>query len=372
MMSKKTIAFNTNNFLFLILLVFVLHILKPLIVPLLFAILLSILIFPIVTFLEYKFRFNRAIAAICSILILLIIILLLFSFIGFQLSEVISKSELYAHKLEVMYNTYAKEFESTFNFSISDLTHNSINIGKTLKDNFSNIMNFIGASGGFLSDLVLIPIYMFFFLFYRNFFETFLLNVFSDSNNTNKVKMILKKLYTVQKDYIAGLFTVMAIVGILNSIGLLFLGIENPFFYGFLAALLLLIPYIGIIIGSLIPAVIALVTKDSGWYALGVIGLFGFIQFLEGNFITPKITGSKVSINALVAILSIIGFSMFWGTSGMILALPIIACLKIIFDHVKGLEPYGFVLGEPHENHLTNEAQIRLKNWKKIRSLKKN
>ena len=159
----------------------------------------------------------------------------------------------------------------------------------------------------------------------------------------------------------------MGIVGLLNSLGLLILGIENPFFYGFLAALLLLIPYVGIIIGSIIPAIIALVTKDSAMYSVGVIGLFSFVQFIEGNFITPKITGSKVSINALVAIVSIIGFSMLWGTSGMILALPIVASLKILFDAIPSLEPYGFVLGEPREDQIKSVARLRLKKWKEIR-----
>lgn len=297
-------------------------------------------------------------------------VFILFSYIGFQLSDVVSKSGVYADKLEQLYNNYASEIESTFNFKINDLTKNSANIGKTLKDNFSNIMQFIGASGSILGDLILIPIYMFFFLFYRSFFQTFLMKVFSNDNKNLSVKIIIQKLYKVQKSYLSGLFTVMGIVGVLNSIGLLILGIENAFFYGFLAALLLLIPYIGIIIGSLIPAVIALVTKDSAWYAVGVIALFGFIQFLEGNFITPKITGSKVSINALVAIISIIAFSMLWGTSGMILALPIVASLKILFDNIAGLEPYGFILGEPDEEHVTIEARIRLKKWKEIRRKK--
>lgn len=301
---------------------------------------------------------------------MIISVFILFSYIGFQLSDIVSKSSFYAYKLEQIYNNYASDIESSFNFKINDLTKNSTNIGKTLKDNFSNIMQFIGASGSILGDLVLIPIYMFFFLFYRSFFQSFLLKVFSNDNKNTSVKMIIQKLYKVQKSYLSGLFTVMGIVGVLNSIGLLILGIENAFFYGFLASLLLLIPYIGIIIGSLIPAVIALVTKDSAWYAVGVIVLFGFIQFLEGNFITPKITGSKVSINALVAIVSIIAFSMLWGTSGMILALPIVASLKILFDNIAGLEPYGFILGEPDEEHVTLEARIRLKKWKEIRRKK--
>lgn len=91
---------------------------------------------------------------------------------------------------------------------------------------------------------------------------------------------------------------------------MLILEISNPFFYGFFVALLL-IPYIGVIIGSLVPTNIALTTKNQAWYALGVIAIFGFIQFLEGNFITPKITGSKVSVNAFVVITSLLLFLCF-------------------------------------------------------------
>jgi len=147
--------------------------------------------------------------------------------------------------------------------------------------------------------------------------------------------------------------SVMVIVGILNSIGLLILGIEYPFFFGFLCALLLLVPYVGIIIGSILPALVALATKDSYWYAVGVIGIFGFIQFLEGNYITPKITGTKVSLNAFVSILSIILFSMLWGIPGMILALPITASLKVIFDNTKNMKNIGFLLGEAKEKYFS-------------------
>ena len=184
-------------------------------------------------------------------------------------------------------------------------------------------------------------------------------------------KKILNKLYEVQQNYLIGLFTVMSIVGALNSFGLLILGIDNAFFFGFLAALLLLIPYIGIIIGSILPALVALATKDSLWYPVGVMVIFGFIQFIEGNFITPKITGSKVSINAFVAILSIILFSMLWGIAGMIVALPVIASLKVVFDTIPELKPYGFLIGEPLDEYLRSAARIRLKNWKKIRNEKR-
>lgn len=361
---------RTSNLLFIVLLVFVLYVLQSLIVPILFAIILSISIFPIVNFLERKLKFKRVFSALTAILILFIIIGLLFTFIGIQLSEIVSKSDTYASKLEQIYNESIRQMELKFNVNKNDFVQGNFDFGKTLKDNFTNIISFLGASGSLLSDLVLIPLYMFFFLFYRKFFQIFIYKVFCKGNDNTKVKLLIQKLYRVQQDYLIGLFTVMGIVGILNSLGLLILGIENPFFYGFLAALLLLIPYIGILIGSLIPAAIALVTKDSYLYSLAVIALFGFIQFIEGNFITPKVTGSKVSINALVAIISIIAFSMLWGTSGMILALPVVASLKIMFDAIPSLEPYGFVLGEPNEDQIKSKARIRLKKWQEIRKNK--
>jgi predicted PurR-regulated permease PerM len=370
-MTKQTNAsVYANNLLFIVLLVFVLYVLQPLIIPLLFAIILSISIFPLVKFLERKLRFKRVFSALTAILVMIVVIGLLFTFIGIQISEIVSKSDMYAVRLEQIYNRHIAQIENDFGINRNDFVKGNFDFGKTLKENFSNIISFLGASGGILSDIILIPLYMFFFLFYRKFFQIFIYKVFCKGDDNTKVKLLIQKLYKVQQNYLVGLFTVMGIVGLLNSLGLLILGIENPFFYGFLAALLLLIPYVGIIIGSIIPAIIALVTKDSAMYSVGVIGLFSFVQFIEGNFITPKITGSKVSINALVAIVSIIGFSMLWGTSGMILALPIVASLKILFDAIPSLEPYGFVLGEPREDQIKSEARMRLKKWQEIRKKK--
>jgi predicted PurR-regulated permease PerM len=97
----------------------------------------------------------------------------------------------------------------------------------------------------------------------------------------------------------------------------------------------------------------ALVTKDSLWYPAAVIGLFTAVQFLEGNFITPRITGSRVSINAFVGILSLILFGTLWGMGGVILAYPLTAILKVIFDNIEELKPFGFLIGEPE-----NEPEI--------------
>lgn len=362
---------HTTNLLFIVLIVVVLCYLKPIIVPLLISGILSVAVFPLVLFLENRLKFSRLFSSLVAISVLLVVVAALVIFIGYQLADILAKGDMYAQKLNEVYQNCMHEFENRLNIKRNELSGSNFNMAKSIKDNLDTIMVFVTASGSILSDVILIPLYMFFFLLYRKFFKSFIFRVFAKEGNSNKIKTILNKLYEVQLNYLFGLITVMGIVGIMNSLGLLALGIENPFFYGFLAAFLLLIPYIGILIGSLIPALIALVTKDSAWYAVGVIVIFTFIQFLEGNFITPKITGSKVSINSLVAILSLIVFSMLWGVAGMVLALPITASLKIIFDSQPHLRPYGFLLGEPNDLYLNSSARVRLKKWKKIREAKR-
>lgn len=360
------------NLLFIISLVFILYMLKPVVVPMIIAIILSVSVFPFVLFVERKWHFNRIVSAIFAILLLSFIVFALLTFIGFQISDIMDKGSEYADKLSKVYNDLATNIESTFGIDKSELSLKKLNLGQTLKDNSDTILEFVTMSGSIFTDVILIPLYMFFFLIYRKFFKSFIYRAFSKDGNTLKAKTILSKLYEVQQNYLVGLFMVMGIVGVLNSIGLLILGIDNAIFFGFLAAFLLLIPYIGIIVGSLLPAIVALATKDSLWYPVGVIAIFVFIQFIEGNFITPKITGSKVSINAFVAILSIILFSMLWGTAGMVVALPVVASLKVIFDSIPDLKPYGFLIGEPLDEHLRSTARIRLRNWKKIRKEKLN
>lgn len=362
---------STINLLYIILIVLTLYVLKPVVVPLLISGILSVAVFPLVSFMEVRLKFNRVASSLIAIILMTVLVASLIVFIGYQLSDIIAKGDTYIEKLNEVYKNGMHAFENRMGIRKNELSGSNFNLAKSIKDNVDTIMGFVTASGSILSDVILIPLYMFFFLLYRKFFKSFIFRVFAKEGNSNKIKTLLNKLYEVQINYLLGLVTVMGIVGVLNSLGLVALGIENPFFYGFLAAFLLLIPYIGILIGSLIPALIALVTKDSAWYSAGVIMIFMFIQFLEGNFITPKITGSKVSINSLVAILSLIVFSMLWGVAGMVLALPITASLKILFDSQPHLKPYGFLLGEPNDLYLNSSARVRLKKWKKIREAKR-
>ncbi|WP_418263177.1 AI-2E family transporter [Flavobacterium faecale] len=368
MLSKSHLALDLLG---LVLIIFIAFILQDFVIPLLFAIILSVLIYPIVQFFESRLCFNRIISITLAITIFTVIIFTVFVLIGIQFEEIMSKSSRYYVQIERKTTPVFAKLEEILGVNSKDIVGGGkLEVKEIVKQNSSSIIQFLTKSGGILSDFILSPLYMFLFLLYRNFLVSYIYKSTAGIYSKSKTRKILSELYKVQQNYLLGLVSVMIIVGLLNSIGLLILGIDYPFFFGFLCALLLLVPYIGIIIGSLLPALVALATKDSYLYAVGVIGIFGFIQFIEGNFITPKITGNKVSLNAFASILSIVLFSMLWGIPGMILALPITASLKVIFDNSYNLTNFGFLLGEAKEKYFSNKAKNRLKIWKRIRQQK--
>lgn len=354
-----------------VIIVFIAYITQDFLIPLLFAILLSVLIYPIVKYFETRLCFNRIFSILIAILIFSILIFLIFILIGVQFQDIMDKSDMYYDKIMAKTNIIIRETENSTGINSKEIVGSkNLEVKEIVKNNSNKVLEIVTSSGSILSDFILTPLYMFFFLLYRSFLISFLYKAISNICSKKKMRIILNQIYDVQQNYLVGLASVMGIVGILNSIGLLALGVDYPFFFGFLAALLLLIPYIGILIGSLLPALIALATKDSYWYAVGVIAIFSFIQFIEGNIITPKITGSKVSLNSFVSILVIILFSMLWGIPGMILALPITASLKVIFDHTEKFKSIGFLLGEAEEKYFSSKAKSRLKIWKEIRKEK--
>lgn len=330
-------------------LVYWLMVLQDILVPLFIAILLSMSIFPIANWLESK-GLGRVWSVSFTLLLFTVVAIGIIWLASIQVSafgEMIPQLEKRATD---WINEIQRWAENTFHVGRKTQIAKLRQYGTGfLSSGGSFFTTALSTTGSVLGNLSLIPIYMFFFLYYRDFFKMFFYRLFNNISR-KKIDSVLRKIYEVVHSYLTGLVTVTIIVGSLNTVGLLILGIDYAVFFGFLAAALLVIPFVGILIGSILPIIMALITKDSPMYAVGVAGVFVFVQFLEGNFITPQIVGSKISINGLVAIIALLLGSALWGIAGMALSLPTIAILKVIFDAVPDLKPFGYILGEPdHE-----------------------
>jgi len=327
------------------LLVFVLRKLDGVLLPILFAALLSVLLLPLVVRLE-NWKFPRVWAIIATLVIVVAALAGLFYLFGTQLMDLRDEWPKLQEKGILYFDQIQQWASLKFGYqpmSKEELIDNSMSSFKKSAGGF--LGSTLSTTAGVLSVTTLIPIYIFCFLYYRDHMRQFMFRFVAPDKRTG-VLHTMDNIQTVVQAYIQGLLTVIVVVSVLNAIGLLILGVKFAIFFAVFASVLAVIPYIGIMVGSAIPALVTLVETGSPGKAAAVVGVFVFVQFLEGNFITPMITGSKVSINPMAAIIALILGGELWGTPGMILSIPLTAVLKVVFDSGKATEPWGFLLGD--------------------------
>jgi predicted PurR-regulated permease PerM len=139
----------------------------------------------------------------------------------------------------------------------------------------------------------------------------------------------------------------------MNTIGFLVLGIKYAIFLALLAALLNLIPYVGMLIANIICMLVTLVSSDTTSDVLWVGIILAVVQFIDNNFGMPMIVGNKVRINALVTIIGVLIGGALCGVPGMFLAIPGLAVLKVICDKVPELKFWGILLGDNNDQPKT-------------------
>ncbi|MBT1704840.1 AI-2E family transporter [Chryseosolibacter indicus] len=311
---------------------------RDIIIPLAFAGLLAVVMLPLVK------RIEKKTGTTWAVIIVLVGGIIVFSFLGWLLVNQIIGLVNDLPNLESKTDQFLETTQQTVQERLGIDTKEQNNM---VQDFLKSVSTYLGTvlltTSNTLSTLIQIPIYIFLFLIYREKFKLFFLSIIPNDDDELTWK---KDIENVIQGYISGLMLVTLIIAALNTIGLLILGIDHAIFFGILSGVLTIIPYVGIFIGALFPVLMALITKDSALYALGVIIVFTVVQFLEGNFITPRITGSKVSINALAAIIALLIGGKILGIAGMILAVPSIGILKIILSYSAHLKPFVILLGD--------------------------
>jgi predicted PurR-regulated permease PerM len=321
-----------------------LYLLQDLLILLAFSMILAMLVLPVCTWLESK-GLPRSLAIVLCLLIMFAFIgLLLLLAIG-QIAEFASDWPMFIRKSEKWLAGLQSFLSQNLNISrkkqMVEVSNQTINL---LKNSGGIISTTFGTAIHGITTMIIVPIFVFFFLYYRQFFSDFLSRVFP-TTEPETLKGIMHKTGSVVQSYLVGLLAVMFIVALLCCVGFWWIGVDYFMFFGCLTGILLVIPYIGIWIGAALPVILTLISLGPN-YALGLMAWVAFVQFVEANFITPMVIGSKVSMNPMVAMLALLAGEMIWGIPGLILALPLTAILKVIFDHVPALKAYGFLLGE--------------------------
>jgi len=328
------------------LIIIILYVGQHLIFPLLLALLLSILLRPIVSFLCNKWRFPHVIAAAVAVLLCILFLSGIVFFISWQVGDIAndwvkikSNVDIHFHNIQVWiklkFNLSLKEQ----NIYIKEATERSINKNSSMMGNTLN--SFTDA----LVSMVIIPIYTFLFLIYRVLLINFLSKLFKAEHQHTLFDILLNVKIAI-RSFLVGLLTEMLIVASLTSLGYFIIGAQYALLLGVITGILNLIPYVGITLAGLLSIIATLTGSTDLSMVLGVLIVNIVVQFLDNNFLVPLVVSSKVKVNALVSLVGILAGGAIAGVAGMFLAIPIIAILKVIFDRIDFLEPWGYLMGD--------------------------
>lgn len=322
-----------------------LYIAQDIIVPLIFSVMIAVLLYPIVNFFV-RMKMNRVVAIIFTLFLTILITASIAALIFRQASIFAESWPIMVDKFSAMFNEFTHWGSRYFDL-------NQWKVNRWIKTAKTESLTMSGAEvgqkvfalGNSIMVMLLVPVYVFLLLYYNKLLIEFIRRVFISSDQS-RISKIISETKTVIQRYLAGLVIEAFIVAILNTAALFALGIEYAILLGIIGALLNVIPYIGGLVAVALPMAVALATKDSGMYALYVLAIYYIIQLIDNNLIVPLVVSSKVKINALFAIIVVFAGNALWGISGMFLSIPLLAIVKVIFDHIEPLKPWGFLLGD--------------------------
>ncbi len=344
---RSSVLFQTNQvLLFLLLLFTILYWGQSFLMPLALGSLLAMLLAPLTSQLE-RWKFPRLLASLVSVLLTVGIIFAIFSVLINQLillgRDLGSLEDRVPTMLENIYIYISDTFELT-KTQQENYLKNQLSLAAGGITNFATLM--LRSLGGYLVNFMIVVTYSILLLLYRGRLKNFVTRLvrIQSKDGVKGATHIVDKTTQVASSYIGGIFIVVLILSVVNTVALYFIGIKHALFFGLMAGLLNLIPYVGSVMGSVFPVVYALLTHDTASAAF-IAGIYFFIiQNVESYVLTPNIAGAKVDLSPLATIVALLLGGFIWGVAGMVVFVPILGIAKVIFDNVEELHPYGYLI----------------------------
>lgn len=318
---------------------------KDLILPILFSILLANILLPLTSYFSRK-GFPKPLSISIPLLLSIIVGAGILFFLSSQIIHFMDDVPALKDRINEVTHSFQKWFKASTNMTITKQNQYFNNTVDDLKDSAPELVSITFVSlTGFLTYVLLLPIYTYLILYYRKNIKEFLITVFKKDSET-RVASILIEATTIAQKYLIGLLIETTLVFILNTIGFLAIGIKYAIFLALFAALLNLIPYVGILIANILCMLITLVSSAEISQVLWVGIILAIVQLLDNNIGMPMIVGNKVRINALVTLIGVLVGGALCGIPGMFLAIPSLAVMKVIFDKIPELEAWGTLMGD--------------------------
>lgn len=328
----------------LVLTVVILVYAKPFLVPLVFAGIFSMLLLPFSKWLERR-GLNKAVAVLLSLLLLLSIIAGLIFFISWQLSGIAED----AGKMEQQLTGKVQELKNYVSNTLGIPPEKQQQMMKQQQQAAPGkasafLTGLLSGFGTFLTNAVLVFVYIFLLLFFRGHLKTFILKLVPDTEKAGTEKIIANAQQVAQK-YLTGLSLMIVSLWILYGIGFSIVGVKNALFFAVLCGVLEIIPFVGNLAGTLLTLGGTMIQGGDNNMLIGIVVTYALVQFFQTYIIEPLVVGSEVNINPLFTIMGIVAGELIWGIPGMILSIPLLGITKVVCDNVEPLKPFGFLIG---------------------------
>jgi predicted PurR-regulated permease PerM len=230
-------------------------------------------------------------------------------------------------------------------------------------DVFKNAGSFltvmVRSTFAFIGSLFLVLVFIFLFLMQRNKYESFVVMLYKEDKR-DEAKDMIDRISQVAQQYLTGRLVAACIMGILFLIGFLIIGLKNSIILSLVVAIMTIIPYVGALIGGLVPFFISIIDgslNQSVWVVIIVL----LVNTIDHYFIEPYVVGGSVNISPFFTIFVLILGGIIWGIPGIILFLPLSGILKIVFENVQGLQPYASLIGDQRESSSHRNTWARIK-----------
>lgn len=314
--------------------------LSTIFLPVLVAVILAYVLNPLVTILEKK-GINRTL----SVLVVFVLISIFcggvalffvssiqneFRNVQINLPEYVGRLyDLIPRQVKVYFDIETQEkLYLHINKGIEELRGMSFEIARNvlefLKKAFASTLSFILTVIGYF----IAPIYLYYFLKDLPELKEFILCSWPERFRGGAIEKA-REIDDVLSAFVRGQLSVCAILAVLYSVGLFFIGIDLAIVIGTLAGMLFIIPYVGTIFGIVLSITMAFLKFHDVLHPVLCLGWFAIVQGVEGAIITPSIVGNKVGLHPIVAILALLIGGQWFGIFGMLLAVPTAAVLKV-------------------------------------------
>ncbi len=351
------------NLITIVLLAGIIYIGQDILMPLFFAIVLAILLLPVNNRLV-RWGLPEVPSMILSILLALIFLVGIIYFLYYQVAGFVNDMPVIRQHLNEHIHTVQEWISQQFNISYKQQEQAVKEATDGMKGSGTGMVgSTLFSAVQMLLMVILLPLYTFLIMYYRGLIRKFFTDIFVERHR-GSVNEVMEESKSIVQSYMVGLLIEMGIVALLNAIGFFIIGIQYAIFLAVLAAILNMIPYIGMLVATILCMLITLATStqisDLIWVAVALT----VVQFIDNNFLMPYVVSSKVRINALVSIIGVLIGGALAGVSGMFLSIPGIAIMKSVFDRVEGLQPWGMLMGDDL-SMVNSRARKRIASGKK-------